>query len=329
MIDLRSRFESFMSMIPSIEEIDKIELSGENLEYEKADYFGLGRKIIFEQKALESEQIQKIQNKIDEYQNEDFFPLFYGERDINDILKYFPNQEKIKLKIYNLITKQIEGILSKANKQIPSTESIFNLGCSTGILVILNDSVNVLAPEVIAKRVSGRLGEKTKSGEYRFDRIQLVILISETHKYKGKIPLILVIEGPTVDQSNQGVNDYLDYLIFSWGQYNGGNVVHVDSDDVKWEDFKENKKTSSSPNTRSEVRRAWYKENPYLRKLPDEQLLQHGARIINNIIPNVMKGSPRLPKEQLGEMFLQFGDYIEEINFRGLNLKDMKKYHNT
>jgi hypothetical protein len=160
MTNLRSRFQSFMSMIPSVEVIDDIELSEENIENERADYLGLGRKIIFEQKALEIDQIDKTQQKVDKYQEEDFFPLFYGERDINDILKHFPDEEKIRLEIYSIITRQIEGILSKANEQIRSTEKIFNLKDSIGVVVLLNDSVTVLAPQVIAKRVSGRLGEK-------------------------------------------------------------------------------------------------------------------------------------------------------------------------
>ena len=151
-----------MSIIPSIEMIDDIELSKEDIKNKKADYFGLGRKIIFEQKVFETEQIEKIQNKIDQHREEDYFPLFYGQRDINDILKYFPDKEKFRLEIYNLITKQIEGVLSNANKQIPSTEKTFNLEKSVGVVVLLNDTVNVLAPEVIAKRVSGRLGEEKK-----------------------------------------------------------------------------------------------------------------------------------------------------------------------
>ena len=327
MTNLRSRFESFMSIIPSVEVIDDIELCKESQKEEKADYLGLGRRIIFEQKALETDQIDKIQEKIDNYQDEDFYPLFYGQRDINDILKYFPNEEKIKLEIYNLITKQIEKILSKANGQIPSTEKIFNLGSSTGVLILLNDTVNVLSPEVIAKRVSGRLGEKNKSGEYRFDRIQYVIFISETHKYKGEIPLILVIEGPTAPQSNKSINDYFDYLIYSWGQYNGGGVAHVAEEDFKWEDFKENSQKKPPPKTRSDVRRAWYNQTRYMSNLSDEEVIQRGAKIIDTITPYVMKGGPCLPKEQLGELFLQFGDFMEEANLRGLDLKGMEKYH--
>ena len=142
------------------------------------------------------------------------------------------------------------------------------------------------------------------------------------------MPLILIIEGPTAPKQNNSVNEYLDYLIYSWGHYNGGGVTYVDGENINWEDFKEVKKGQPPPNTRSEVRKAWYRDNPYMRNLPEIQLFQYGAKLIDSITPNVMKGGPKLPQEQLGEMFLQFDDFIEEINCRGLDLKQMKKYHN-
>ena len=318
-----------MSMLPSVEVIDEIELSKENNKNEKADYLGLGRRVIFEQKSLETDQIEKVQRKVDSFQNEEFFPLFYGKRDINEVLKFFPDGENIKLEIYNLITRQIEGVLSKANGQIPSTDKIFNLKNSIGILVLLNDSVSILSPEVIAKRISSRLGEENKSGGYRFNRIQYVILISETHKYKGEIPLILIIEGPTVPKNDDSINNYLDYLLFSWGNYNGGSVAHLDSENFNWSDFLENNgENEPQPNTRSEARRAWYRQNRYLNNLSDDQVIHHGAKLIDAIQPYVMKDGPRLLKEQLGELFLKFGDFMEEANLRGLDLKEMRKHHN-
>ena len=49
-----------MRDLPSIEEIDKIDLS-DHPHSERADYLGLGRKIIFELKFITKDQTQKIQ----------------------------------------------------------------------------------------------------------------------------------------------------------------------------------------------------------------------------------------------------------------------------
>lgn len=313
-----------MSTLPSIEVIDNIELSKDKRKNEKADYFGLGRKIIFEQKSLETDQTEKVQNKIDSYQDEDFFPLYYGERDISKIITYFPDEEKTKLEILTLITKQIEGVLSKANSQISSTENIFNLHDSTGILILLNDTVKILSPNIIAKRIVDRIREKKKTEDYRFNRIQYIIFISETHTYKG-IPVLLRIEGPTTPDNDVNINEYLDYLVFSWGQYNGGEVAHCNAEQFNNTEFVEKKeKPKSKTKTRSDARIEWYNKVRYLKHLTDTQVLEHGEKIIDTISTYMMKGGPHLPIEQLGELFLQFGDFIEESNIRGLDLKEMK-----
>lgn len=45
-MSIDSRFEKFMLSLPSIESIDSIELSEELRKEKKADYLGMGRKII-------------------------------------------------------------------------------------------------------------------------------------------------------------------------------------------------------------------------------------------------------------------------------------------
>jgi hypothetical protein len=312
-----------MSILPSIEIIDEI-ASNSNREGKIADYFGLGRKIIFEQKTITIDQADKIQKEIDKYQEEDYFPLFYGKRNIDQILKFFPEQDLFKRKIYNLITRLIEDYLSNSNKQVSSTEQLFVLSNTIGVLIILNDSVHVLSPEIIAHRVQHRLREKKHSDEFRFNRIQYVILISETHQFKGKVPLLLRIEGPTA--KNEGVvNEYLDYLSHSWAQYNGGELAQLSSKEFNWHDFEEVRQNGDVPKTGSEARIEWYKQNRYLRLLSDARLIEYGARLIESITPYILKGGSQLPIEQLREMFFRFGDFIEETNYRGLDLKELKR----
>jgi hypothetical protein len=325
MASLKSRFEQFMSILPSIEMIDDLLPDGKHGE-RIADYFGLGRKIIFEQKAITTDQADKIQREIDKYQDEDFFPLFYGKRDINEILKHFPDQYLVRQKIYNLITRVLEEYLSSANKQIPSTEALFGLQNTVGVLIILNDSIRVLSPEIIAHRINSRLLEKINSGEFRFNRVNYVVLISETHNFKGKMPLILTIEGPSISENKDIVSEYLQYLSVSWAHYNGGELAQLSVEEINWQDFKEAQKKIDLPKTRSQERTEWYGYNPYLSPLTDEQLLEYGSKLIEAILPYVLKGGIQAPIQRVGEMFLQFGDFIEETNHRGVDLKEMKEH---
>lgn len=126
-MSIDSRFEKFMLSLPSIESIDSIELSEELRKEKKADYLGMGRKIIFEQKCITQEQSQKIELELEQYVNDENYPVFYGERDFNLVIKDLPNSEDIKNKVFVRITKLLESYLSQACKQIESSKNIFNL----------------------------------------------------------------------------------------------------------------------------------------------------------------------------------------------------------
>ena len=154
MTNLEEKFQRFMLGLPSIENIDAIKLTAEERKEEKADYLGLGRSIIFEQKTITTDQADKVQSQIDLHINEDYFPLFYGERDINNLIKNFPNPEEINRRIYTQITKLLEGYLRKANNQIRSTSDLFGISQYSGVLIILNDKVKVLSPEIIIQRIA-------------------------------------------------------------------------------------------------------------------------------------------------------------------------------
>ncbi|HBU4205857.1 TPA: hypothetical protein MCX58_005760, partial [Klebsiella pneumoniae] len=75
----------------------------------KADYLGMGRKIIFEQKCITQEQSQKIELELEQYVNDENYPVFYGERDFNLVIKDLPNSEDIKNRVFVRITKLLES----------------------------------------------------------------------------------------------------------------------------------------------------------------------------------------------------------------------------
>ncbi|XIR74321.1 hypothetical protein AB2F51_21370 [Escherichia coli] len=159
-MSIDSRFEKFMLSLPSIESIDSIELSEELRKEKKADYLGMGRKIIFEQKCITQEQSQKIELELEQYVNDENYPVFYGERDFNLVIKDLPNSEDIKNRVFVRITKLLESYLSQACKQIESSKNIFNLDNSVGVLVILNEKIKILSPDLVVYRLQQRMKEK-------------------------------------------------------------------------------------------------------------------------------------------------------------------------
>ena len=326
MTDLEVRFQQFMMQLPSVEDIDGIKLSVEERKNKIADYFGLGRSVIFEQKCINKDQSEKIQSEVETHSEEDYYPYFYGERDIDLILKKFPDAESVKRRIYSKITKLLEDYLSSANKQIKSTSLLFKIPRYSGILIILNDKVKVLSPEIISSRIAQRLKERDSKGILRFNEITHVLLISETHLYKGQVPISIQIEAPGAKNCSQKVSEYLDYIVYSWALFNGGSLARLESTNNFFNNPEEKPKPIPTKFTRSEERRRWYKKQRYMESWSDDKVLEASAKLIENIKPFIMKGGPKMPTNELAEMMLAFSDFIEESNYRGLDLKEIKKW---
>ncbi|WP_240202880.1 hypothetical protein [Salmonella enterica] len=58
----------------------------------------------------------------------------------------------------------------------------------------------------------------------------------------------------------------------------------------------------------------------------DDKVLQAAVDHMNKIMPFILKNGPKLPVDKLGELMLAFGDFIEESNMRGLDLKGLKTF---
>ncbi|WP_240202882.1 hypothetical protein [Salmonella enterica] len=104
--------------------------------------------------------ISKIELELEQYVNDENYPVFYGERDFNLVIKDLPNSEDIKNKVFVRITKLLESYLSQACKQIESSKNIFNLDNSVGVLVILNEKIKILSPDLVIYRLQQRMKEK-------------------------------------------------------------------------------------------------------------------------------------------------------------------------
>jgi hypothetical protein len=313
-----------MLSLPSIEGVDNLPIGGGE---KKADYLGMERKFVFEQKAITAEQASRIDREIEKYARDKNFPLFYGTRDINLVIDKLPNKDQIHRDIYSSITKILESYLSQANKQISSTKIILDISGSLGVLVILNENIRVLSPEVIATRIQQRLREE-RDGKLRFSAIDYVLLFSETHTFQGR-PIAVSIEGHGATNTSPEQAEYIRYIIHSWSQFNGGDCLEIKSGASFFDKLTEVKDVPPARTSRSEARVAWYREDRYMKSWSDEQVLKGAAKYVELIQPFVMKDGPKLPTTEMAEMMMEFGDFIEESNLRGLDLRDMRAFHSA
>lgn len=325
MVNLNSRFSAFMKTVPSIEDIDATPVPQKYTSPKKADYFGLGRSVIFEQKSITQEQANKIQDELDKHETEEYYPIFYGARDVNLVLEHFPNKEEVKQKLFNKITKLIENYLSEADKQIFSTSKVFDIEKYTGVLVILNENIGVLSPEIIIHKLSRLITQKRNDGRLRFSNISYVLYISEAHLYHQKMPVTLFLQNELVPPHDDNVEEYIHYLIHSWSEINGGKAALIEDPGELLKYTKQKPRKEDARLTRSEEREQWYKANRYMEAWSDDEVYKKCAEYIAAIGPFLMKGEPRMANKMLNEATLAFTDFIAESNIRGLDFREIKR----
>jgi hypothetical protein len=328
---LNDRFKTFLSRLPSAEAIDDLKLPPEFDESKRADFLIENRKVIIELKALESDPEHKIHTELEHHQERDEYPLFYGELKLNKVLKHLPDGEQIQKKLFYKISRSIEQSFREADKQIHATKDILNCPNSIGVLVLLNEDISVLSPEIISYRVSQLLAKTDDDGSAHYKNITSVWFILENVSFKTKrghklLPSI-VIDGPHAVERPELTN-ILNILQSSWAAFNGvpcvtANIRKIaDSDFVRLSEL-EKEYQQSMP--RHELWRRQYSNNPYLKSLSDDAVLIHGARLLSFMTPNFLKDGYRIPFEQMAQFMEGWSHFLEEVRIRGLDLKKMPK----
>jgi hypothetical protein len=221
--NLESRFKSFL-----------LRLGAENLdsksfafpaETPRADYLLFDRTVVIELKLLTVDPRKKIDERIDEHL-EKTGGIVYGEILSTQLFENKDESDAFHKRIIYAITRNTEAICRKANKQIRNTKLHLELN-ATGVLIILNEGVETLDPEVVAYRVIEFMNEKSSS-------IDHCLLIFESHLVidQGSIvdPMLHITNG---DQSHRSRRQ-LRKIMQAWALYNGqpcseGNYPTVDS----------------------------------------------------------------------------------------------------
>jgi len=195
--NLEGRLKVFLSNWGEAESIDELELSEEQEKGKRADYFFRGRTIIAELKALYEDTAPKIEQILEPYRETPEWPLLFGEQSIENVLQHLPNAHEIRGQIIDSITSSLEGAVENANRQIRTTKATFGVPDAGGLLIILNDAVDILSPDLIANRVRKTLSKRMPDKSLRFPHLSAVVVIggahytsmSPTHQDIGASPL--------------------------------------------------------------------------------------------------------------------------------------------
>lgn len=329
--DLESRFHSFMESLPDTESIDSI-IDGPEFDGEKrADYLVFDRRVIIELKSLEVDTSPKVDKELEFHRDRDDFPVFYGEVELQKILKHLPDGDQINRRIFNNTTRSIEEGARSAAKQLQNTARLLDLPDAIRLLVLLNQDIDILAPDVAVARLSPLMCRTNDAGTTT-STIDFAWLIFESHSIaegpaQVNMPSIL-LEGPR-SQEMPGFIPMFETLQAAWATFNKRPLVRKAAE--SFEGLSISSAASSKVPvgngrlTRQEFWEQKYAQYPYLRTLSDAQVLEKGAAAINALTPNFLVGGPRFPAGQLEQLMVAWSDFLCEARYRGLDLRNLPK----
>jgi len=323
---LKERFTEFVRNLQSAEIVDELNLSQEQERSKKPDFFFFERQFIGEMKSITTDMEPKAQAILEKHKDRSEYPLFFGQWSSDKILQNLPDGESIDEGIFYAITSALEDSVERANRQIRETKKVFEISDSQGILIILNDFVEILSPDLIAYRVHQLLNKKSSSGDARYPNISVVWIVSEIHIVKTEIgqellPSIVLVND--YSHSHQEASGYVNWLQRKWALFN--NMPFVEGSlDLKNIQFSKRKEPDSPEMLRrSEMWRKQYSQMPYLMRLSREQLLEYSQQLWLETLPAFIKGSHEKPaQETVFELMEQQTHLIEEINYRGIDFRE-------
>lgn len=322
-------FKSFMSKYDVIEDIDLIvdkAPSGVTI----ADY-AIRNLLVIELKTLKEDPAQKIDEYLHQVMERSDFPAIYGDFDFRKVISILPDSKKIITDIETKAFRQIEKVISKANKQIKSTIQYLNMDSQTyGTLIIINELADFFEPDVLVDYIKRKLVSRS-NGELRFSNIHQVILFQGTHKlknssYDGIVLPIYGIENGSLATTEISVtaDRFLTKMLEAYSIFNKFNHQVSDNFDLMMEIEKIEEESRKPLNGQERIEEN-YRLNRYMEYFTEEELIEFGSTIVSVMIAVGLRDKPLILKQSQKRYFFKaFVELIEESRLRPFDLKKLR-----
>lgn len=313
---------SFLESRTGAENIDRLTLTPDQRASEKADFFLEHRTVVCEVKALQTDTKEKIDRIMEPVLQREDAPVFYGEWELEKVLGNLADGEQIKRRIFEATTSAVWNLFRKANDQIRATKNLFGLPTAGGVLVLVNDLVPVLSPQVLAARINELFGRKEPDGSISYPEIEAVWILAETHTVdigQGQPSAVAIT---IFREDGSAALRCLDALQKPWAAAHGAPLVEMSSDLLRTLEF--NEVPAADPPTHGPRPERWridYRRNPYLRHHTEEQLREVFSKLMPAIAAGFLKGAKPEQQKTATALSEQFTHFQEELRARGLDLR--------
>ncbi len=97
---LDQRFKEFLSTLVGVENIDNLNMTQQQNNANKADYFAENRQLIIELKSLETDTEYKVEKILEPHRSRPEFPDFFRKWEVNKVLKHLPDGKRNRYEIF-------------------------------------------------------------------------------------------------------------------------------------------------------------------------------------------------------------------------------------
>jgi hypothetical protein len=226
MESLKNRFEAFVRAAPGFEDVDQL-TKGDRLPGRmKADYLLTNRRMIIEQKFLESDPIEKAQKFLDDFMHSRGI-RGYGQMGLQAIFRRYPDAAELNAQLISKVTKIVDDKCAHADKQTRHTRLTFMIPDAIGLLVFLNETAGYLPPNTVGHRILQTLSKK-EQGTARYAHNDIALVISESHVipgYSDKTVLpIIIVPAPFSNRQTRAI-EVANNVIEAWAAFNGAELI--------------------------------------------------------------------------------------------------------
>lgn len=324
-----------MASLADAERIDDTEMPHGYQSARRADYFLSQRNIVIELKSLETDPSEKIETVLQTRREQPDFPAFFGNADLSKVLDKLPDGKALHTKIAERITRSIEDAFRSAKHQIAETKLAFGLPAASGLLVILNHSVDIFSPQILGYKCR-QLIDSPSAYSGNLPAINFVWIIQATH-YAGIDAGNKLVPSVHIESAKHPLSATtrlrIQLLAAQRAQFDGVPFVGTqDSQKISAAtSFEREKAATAVPLTQTELWRTQYRANQYMRSLSDDAFLIHTSRVFGHLIPFfAMEEGNTSPERSVTSESQVMQDYMSawthclmEMNERMIDIRDL------
>lgn len=326
--NIEARFTDFIKGIEGSESLDDPEFSKIFQNSRKADFLLRNRSLVIEIKTLTDDPEKKIDARIAPLRDRPEFPTLFWNAELKEVLSYLPDGEEIHRKIFHALTNQIQRGIRSANEQIEKTKELLFTPNACGVLVLLNEDIAILSPDLIAAKASELLVRKTND-TLNYNHVAYVWILSEAHylavESSPKSMPLVILDGPQAENFVEHGN-YLESIQRQWAAYQKLPLLRLKDRDFKKIKFQRNidnepiEKKNPREMKRHEIWREDYNKNPYLKSMVDSDFITHAVIIIRSLAPSFLLNREKPSEENTRQLMIGWTHVLQEAENRRMDM---------